>query len=139
MAKIYIYGERDRERCSLNLIISPYSISSSSDNIIILISRRAGKCFESVGTHNLLLLFLLVTKRTFAIRGQRSIYRSERGCGPPKRRISTPCTRDSQNPGREGEGLPLRVDYRGKGGMKGSCGWICIDVEEGSAPSREKT
>lgn len=29
-------------------------------------------------------------------------------------------------------------DYRGKGGMKGSCGWICIDVEKGSAPSQEK-
>lgn len=79
-----------------------------------------------------------VTGRTFAIPyGDKGVFISVGvRMAAPETRISTLCTRDSQNPGR-GEGLPFG-DYRGKGGMKGSCGWICIDVEKGSAPSQEK-
>lgn len=70
------------------------------------------------------------------IRRQRSIYLSGGANGGPRNAHIDPVHARFTKPW-EGEGLPFG-DYRGKGGMKGSCGWICIDVEKGSAPSQEK-
>lgn len=81
-----------------------------------------------------------VTGRTFAIPyGDKGVFISVGGGGAnggPRNAHIDPVHARFTKPW-EGEGLPFG-DYRGKGGMKGSCGWICIDVEKGSAPSQEK-